>query len=132
MKIHLLKNQQISSEAFQWLQNKYKAADSMSHDQYAAFIAEGCELHFANNPVAKGKDALLHGIDLFWATISGMNHNFQNVLGKDNYIVLEALVDYTRKDGKVVHCPCVTIIERNQQGLCINIRIFIDTTPVYA
>jgi hypothetical protein len=132
MKTHLLKTQQLGAEAFQWLQNKYLAADSMHEDRYGAFIADDCELHFANNPVAKGKAALLHGISLFWATIAGMNHNFQNVFGSDHYVILEALVDYTRKDTKVVHVPAVTIIERNAQGLCSNIRIFIDVSPVYA
>jgi hypothetical protein len=119
MKTNLLKTQTLSAEAFQWLQNKYLAVDSRNHNEYG------------NNPLAIGKDALLQGIDNFWASIHGLNHNFINILGTDNKLVLEAVIDYTRADDKVVKTPCVTIIERNQDGFATSIRIFIDTTPVY-
>ncbi len=132
MKTHLLKNQTLSMEAFQWLQNKYLAVDSRNHNEYAKYLSDDCVLQFGNNPLAIGEDALLQGIDGFWASIHGLNHNFINVLGTDNQLVLEAIIDYTRADDKVVQTPCVTIIERNEKGLANSIRIFIDTTPVYS
>ena len=121
----------ISAEAFQWLQQKYLAVDSRNHTAYATFLSDDCELQFGNNPLAIGEDAVLSGIDNFWHSIHGLNHNFINVLGTDDYIVLEANIDYTRTDDKVVQTPCVTLIERNTDGLATSIRIFIDTTPVY-
>ncbi|KOY84518.1 hypothetical protein AD998_20185 [bacterium 336/3] len=132
MKIHLLQTQNLSNEAFQWVQNKYLAVDSRNHNEYAKYLNDDCVLQFGNNPLAVGEDALLQGIDNFWASIHGLNHNFINVLGTDNLIVLEAVIDYTRTDDKVVQTPCVTIIDRNEKGLATSIRIFIDTTPVYA
>ena len=131
MKTTLLKKQVMSPEAFQWLQNKYLAVDSRSHTEYAKYLSDDCVLQFGNNPLAVGEDALLQGIDNFWDSIHGLNHNFINVLGTDDCIVLEAVIDYTRTDDKVVQTPCVTIIERNGNGLANSIRIFIDTTPVY-
>ena len=132
MKTHLLKKQALSEESFTWLKNKYLAVDSRNHAEYAKYLADDCVLQFGNNPLAIGEDALLPGIDNFWASIHGLNHNFINVLGTDNQLVLEAVIDYTRTDDKVVQTPYVTIIERNEDGLAISIRIFIDTTPVYS
>ena len=131
MKTHRLKQQMISADAFQWLQNKYLAVDSRNHNEYAKYLSDDCALQFGNNPLAVGENALLQGIDNFWDSIHGLNHNFINVLGTDNCLVLEAVIDYTRVDNKVVQTPCVTIIERNDEGLAKSIRIFIDTTPVY-
>ena len=122
----------VSETAFTWLQHKYLAVDSRSHTEYAKYLADDCVLQFANNPVAMGEDAVLKGIDNFWDSIHGLNHNFINVLGTDDYLVLEAVIDYNRTDDKVVQTPCVTLIERNSDGLASSIRIFIDTTPVYS
>jgi hypothetical protein len=127
-----LKNQTISTETFSWLQNKYKAVDSRNHSEYAKYLADDCVLQFGNNPLSVGKDALLQGIDNFWVSIHGLNHNFINVLGTDNHLVLEAIIDYTKTDDKVLQTPCVTIIERNSGGFAVSIRIFVDITPVYA
>ncbi len=132
MKTNLLKTQTLSPDAFQWLQNKYLAVDSRNHIEYAKYLADDCTLQFGNNPLAVGEEALLLGIDNFWASIHGLNHNFINVLGTDNQIVLEAIIDYTRMDDKIVQTPCVTMIDRNTEGFATSIRIFIDTTPVYA
>ena len=132
MKTDHLKTQMLYSEAFQWLQNKYLAVDGRNHAAYANYLADDCVLQFGNNPLATGEDAVLQGIDNFWASIHGLNHNFLNVLGTDHQLVLEALIDYTRADDRVVQIPCVTLIDRNEAGLATSIRIFIDVAPVYA
>lgn len=121
----------ISTPAFEWLQNKYRAVDSRNHNEYAKFLAGDCMLQFGNNPVVQGDECLLLGIDNFWRNIHGLNHHFINIVGTDDLVVLEALIDYTRVDDKIVTIPCVTIIERNTNGLAAAIKIFIDTTPVF-
>jgi hypothetical protein len=131
MTTHFLKTNQLSEEAFAWLQDKYRAVDSRDHDGYARFLADNCSLQFANNPIVHGEEALLAGIDNFWQSIHGLNHNFMNVLGTEDQMVLEANIDYTRADDRVVVIPCVTIIERNNEGLAESIRIFLDVTPLF-
>lgn len=51
--------------------------------------------------------------------------------GNYHLIAAEALIDYVRKDGKMVTVPCVTLIERNEDGLASSVRIFIDVAPVF-
>ena len=126
-----LENQMLTPEAFTWLQNKYLAIDSTNKEAFASFLAKDCTLQFGNNPLVVGRIDLVEGIEHFWKTIKGLNHNFINVLGNDNHISLEANIDYTRLDGKIVVTPCVTNIKRNSEGLATSIKIFLDVAPVF-
>ena len=49
--------------------------------------------------------------------------------------VVEADIDYTRTDGKVVTTPCVTLLHRAgdaEPARVDHVRIFIDLAPVFA
>lgn len=131
MRTHQLKTIQISDEALSWLKSKYEAVDSMNAEAYRTFLSEDCELQFGNNPVVKCNNEIIGGLKHFWDSIHGLDHTFLNILGNDHLIAAEALIDYVRKDGKVVTVPCVTLIERNQEGLASSVRIFIDVAPVF-
>ncbi|MCH8487331.1 MAG: nuclear transport factor 2 family protein [Candidatus Cyclonatronum sp.] len=131
MRTHQLKTTQISEEAFIWLKSKYEAVDTMDAGAYRTFLSEDCELQFGNNPILKCNNEIIGGLQHFWDALNGLDHSFINILGTDNQIAAEALIDYTRKDGKVVTVPCVTIIGRNQDGLASSVRIFIDVAPVF-
>ena len=45
--------------------------------------------------------------------------------------MLEANVEYLRKDGKSVTVPVVTVLERSGE-LVKSLRIYLDLAPVYA
>lgn len=132
MRTDKLKTVQISEQALNWLKDKYTAVDTMDADKYRTFLSEDCKLMFGNNPVVECNNEIIGGIKHFWGAINGLNHSFINVLGNDTMFAAEALIDYTRRDNKVVTVPCVTVIERNNAGLAKYIGIFIDTTPVFA
>lgn len=132
MRTHHLKNAQVSEETLNWLQSKYQAVDSMNAEAYRTFLSEDCELQFGNNPIVKCNNEIIGGLKHFWDAIQGLDHSFLNILGNDHLIAAEALIDYTRKDSKVVTVPCVTVIERNEDGLASSVRIFMDSTPVFA
>lgn len=131
MRTSKIKNVQISDNALTWLKEKYLAVDSMNAEKYRAFLAPDCQLQFGNNPVVQCNNEIIGGIKHFWETIHGLDHSFLNILGTDRHFAAEAIIDYTRKDSQVVQIPCVTIIQRNDQGLASSIQIFIDTTPIY-
>lgn len=131
MRLNNLKTIQISENAFNWLKEKYTAVDQMNPENYRNFLSEDCQLQFGNNPIVKCNNEIIGGIKHFWDSINGLDHSFINILGNDYLFSAEALIDYTRKDGKIVNIPCVTIIERNEFGLAKFIKIFIDTTPIF-
>jgi len=131
MKTDKVRTIQVSDDAFAWLKEKYLAVDAMDAERYRAFLAEECQLQFGNNPIVNCNNEIIGGIKHFWETINGLDHSFLNVLGDDHHFAAEALIDYTRKDNRIVQIPCVTIIKRNNEGLASSIQIFIDTTPIY-
>jgi hypothetical protein len=131
MKVEEIKINQLSTEAFAWLQGKYAAVDAMNLVGYGTFLAEDCILQFGNNPLTHGKQEILTGIGHFWSLIGGLNHNVQSIVGTDHFFAMEANIDYTRKDDKVVMVHCVTIIERNEAGLATSIRIFLNDSPIF-
>lgn len=126
-----IKFSQVPDETLAWLMAKYKAVDSMNRDAYAAFLSADCQLNFGNNPTAQGREEVLSGIQQFWGAIGGLNHNFIHVFGNRDHFAAEAVIDYTRKDGKVVRIPCVTTIHRNTEGQAKTISIYIDITPIF-
>jgi hypothetical protein len=131
MRTNNIQSVQISDKALAWLKEKYIAVDAMDAEKYRTFLAPDCQLQFGNNPIVKCNNEIIGGIKHFWETINGLDHSFLNVLGSDQYFAAEAIIDYTRKDNQVVQIPCVTIIQRNDEGLAYSIQIFIDTTPIY-
>lgn len=131
MEVSNLNETQVSNAALEWLKQKYIAVDAMNAESYRTFLADDCELQFGNNPLVKCNNEIIGGIKHFWETINGLSHSFLNVLGNDQHIAAEAIIDYTRKDQKVVQVPCVTVIKRNDSGLASSIKIFLDTTPIY-
>lgn len=131
MRTDNLKKTEISQTAFEWLKAKYTIVDKMDAEAYRSFLAADCQLMFGNNPVVKCNNEIIGGIKHFWEAINGLDHSFISILGSDYHFSAEALIDYTRKDNKVVVIPCVTVIERNTDGLASFIKIFIDTTPIF-
>ena len=132
MRTNKIRINQVSGETFEWLKAKYIAVDNMDADAYRSFLAEDCQLMFGNNPVVRCNNEIIGGIKHFWESISGLDHSFLNIIGKDNFLAAEALIDYTRKDNQIIQIPCVTIIERNEEGLASFVKIFIDTTPIFS
>jgi hypothetical protein len=132
MKTNNLNLVQVSSSTLDWLKSKYTAVDAMNAETYRSFLAPECQLQFGNNPIARGRDDLVSGIKHFWSLIGGLDHSFINVLGDDQYVALDAMIEYKRKDGSGVLLPCVTTIERNTDGVAKFIKIFIDTAPIFS
>lgn len=131
MKTDQLKVITISDSALEWLKAKYTAADSLDAEEYRKFLAEDAQLQFGNSPIVSSANEIVQALGNFWKTINGMKHSFLNIIGTDNYFVVEALVDYTRKDDHVVQIPAATIIERNADGLVSFIRAYLDIAPIY-
>lgn len=127
-----LKINQLSPEAFAWYQQYLDAVDSVDAERYGQFLTDDCEFQFGNNPVVKGKQAILEGLKQFWAAYDGEEHILHSIMGRDNYFALEATNIYQRKDGKKVSIPAVAVTERNDEGLAKSIRVFIDIAPLYA
>jgi hypothetical protein len=109
----------------------YETVDSMDLDAFKAMHSKNARVKFANFPAAEGPEQIAGAIGQFWSTIGGLKHNFINRWDNPEESILEVAVDYTRKDGKSVTIPCVSILkpEGDKVG---ELRVFIDVAPLYA
>lgn len=113
------------------IQQYYSAVDSMNVEAFAALHTEDTRLRFGNAETVVGHEAVVQGIVAFWSTIKGLRHNFVQTWEEGDVEIVEALIDYTRQDGKVVTVPCTSIL-RKRGKLIHDLRIYMDISPVYA
>lgn len=116
-----------------WVRRYYDDVDHMRIDEYMAWHTPDVTVQFGNNPPAHGTAEVRGAISHFWEIIGGLRHHFVNVWDTgDGTTVLEARIDYTRLDGRVVTTPCVTLLHRDTDGQVDSVRIHIDLAPVFA
>jgi hypothetical protein len=114
-----------------WLRDYYDDVDHMRLEEFLAWHTDDVQVQFGNNPTAKGKDEVRFAIGHFWEMIGGLKHHFVTVVQDGPTTVLEANIDYQRKDGQMVTVPCATLLHR--QGEKVDqVKIFADLTPVFA
>ena len=114
-----------------WFSDLFASIDAMNLDAFAAGLAPDAEVVVGNNPPMRGRQAAREGIGGFFSSIAGIRHSMTHVVEGNGMTVMEAKVDYTRKDGHTVTVPAVTILER-QGDLVTSLRIYVDVAPVYA
>jgi hypothetical protein len=114
-----------------WTREYFDDVDNMRLDAWIARHSDDVVVRFGNNPPAHGKSEVSTNIAHFWTMIDGLKHTFVNQWEIDDTAIVEADIDYTRKDGGVVSVPCTTILHRSDD-LVDQVRVFIDLAPVFA
>lgn len=132
MRTNKLKINQLSPKTYEWYLAYLQAIDTKNVEVYGTFLAEDCVMQSNNNPSVQGKAAILQGLSDYWTTFDSLTHDLLNLYGTDSSFVLEALNHYKRNDGKVITVPAVAITDRNVTGLVTSIRLYTDTTPLFA
>jgi ketosteroid isomerase-like protein len=112
--------------------NMFADIDSMDPDAWAAYLAEDVTMRFGNGEPVHGRRACRDAWAGFCATIDGVRHEIVQQWEDAPATIVEANVTYTRKDGRSVTVPCVTIYRTNAAEEIDDYRIFIDVAPVMA
>lgn len=120
-----------------WVHRYYDDVDHMRLPEFLAWHSADVTVQFANNPEARGQEQVAGAIGHFWEMIGGLKHNIVNVWEHvDGTTAVEANIDYTRQDGRVVTTPCVTLLHRaeavSDDASIDAVRIFVDLAPVFA
>ena len=115
----------------EWLRDYYDNVDNMRLDDFVDSHTDDVIVQMGNNPPAHGKEQVREAIGQFWTMIDGLEHNFSQVHESGGTTVLEAQIDYTRKDGKVVTVPCASVLDRAEDGRVAALRVYIDLAPVF-
>ena len=132
MKTDKLRFNSLSAEAYQWYLSYLEALDAKDVDAYGAFLADDCVMQQNNAEPVEGKAAILAGLAQYWNTFGTLEHELLNIYGTDSAFMLEALNDYTRKDGKPVTLRAVALTDRNEAGQVVSFRFYTDTAPLFA
>jgi ketosteroid isomerase-like protein len=119
------------SEMSGWLRDYYDDVDNMRLQAFVDRHTDDVVVKFGNNPPAVGKAEVEKAIGYFWTMIGGLRHQFVNVFADGDTTILEAEIDYERKDGVHVMVPCTSILHR-RDGLVDGLRVYLDLAPVFA
>jgi hypothetical protein len=132
MKTSNLRLNQLSPQAFEKYLAYLQALDAKDIAAFGDYLAEGIQVQFNNDPPMQGKAVVLQNLGYYWQTFGALEHELINLLGTDQSHVLEALNYYQRLDGHPATVKAVAFTDWNEQGLISSIRIYQDTSPVFA
>ena len=117
----------------QWVADFFRVVDTVDIDKLSAWFADDIELRFANNPPITDKGTALHVMTEFYGSIAGMKHESEIIVRQDDDTVSQqAIVTYTRHDGREVRLPVSSYMHRNQAAILDKLWIYIDIAPLYA
>jgi ketosteroid isomerase-like protein len=118
-------------EIKKWLESIGNSIDSMDADNFAQFLTDDCIFRFGNQPDVNGKTAIRDYVAEFFQMIGGSKHKVIDYWTRDNTIVWQGEVLYTRLDGKKVSVNFVNIFHM-EVNLIKDYLIYIDNTPLFA
>ena len=115
-----------------WVKDYYATVDSMNMEKYLAYHTDNVKLRFGSTPTTEGKAAVEEGLNHLWDALDSMKHTMTGVWQEGNVTIVEANILYTRKDGKAVSLPCVTVLRTEADNLVNDVRINMDISPLFA
>ena len=116
-----------------WITDYYADVDAMNLPSYLDRHTEDAEVVFGNHPPAVGRQAIGEAIGGFWSLIGGLRHERRNLWFVDDgrTAVFEVITHYTTKGGAAVSMPCVSILDRADDGRVRSLRVHIDLAPLF-
>jgi ketosteroid isomerase-like protein len=109
----------------------FHAVDTKDLDVLKSMFTADSRFVFANQEPLLGIDAILAGNAAFFSMVQGLKHELLRVWVVDATTIAETAVTYTRLDGEDVTLPAVTIWDIDAAGLITELRVSVDTTPVF-
>ncbi len=114
-----------------WLRAIYADIDAMNLDGFLGALSDDVELTFGNHPAAHGTAQARAAVGSFWASIGAIKHHIGTISREGDRATVEAKVEITRKDGRVVSMPSCSVIDR-RGGKVTSMRTYVDLSPVSA
>lgn len=132
MRTDNLRINQLSPKTYEYYLAYLQAMDTKNVERYSTFLADDCVMQFNNNAPVQGKAVIVQFLSDYWMTFDSIEHDLLNIYGTDSAFVLEALNHYKRNDGHGVTLRAVAFTDYNEKGLATSVRLYTDTTPLFA
>lgn len=115
-----------------WSDRYYTLLDS-DNPQAWDLLSPNIRVQVGNQPASVGLDALMSGpLGRISNAKKSIRHEFLAVTPMSpDRAVIEAITHYVRHDGAAVSLPVVTVIGRDAAGLIEELRLFMDSTPLF-
>ena len=120
----------MSDETVDWIERQYETVDGMDMGGFLSFIADEAQLRFGNNEPVSGHGQIRGAIGEFWDSIEDLRHEFTGIWERDDVVVLEASIRYTKLDSEAMYIPVMTSIERDGEIITAS-RIYGNMAPLY-
>jgi ketosteroid isomerase-like protein len=105
--------------------------DAFDPDKFVAHLTPDVTFRFGNADPVTGRAAVREAVAGFFSTIDGLTHRIRNVYESGETVIVQADVEYRRKEGKAVTVPNADILVYDGD-LVRDWQIYIDIAPVYA
>ena len=112
--------------------NMFADIDRMDADAWASYLSQDVVMRFGNAEPVSGRRRCRDALAAFYETIDGVRHEIVEQWDADQAAIVESTVTYTRKDGRQVTVPVVTIYRTDDDDLIADYRVFVDLAPVFA
>ena len=99
---------------------------------FANYLADDAVFRFASADEVVGKGNIEQTLGAFYDSVKALRHERHGLWESDDGTVVWADVTYTKHDDSQVTVPVVTIFRRNDAGLIVDYRIFMDAAPLFA
>lgn len=113
-----------------WLRDYYDEVDGLDAAGLARHFADDGTFQLGNGPLIRGRSAIAHGNQAFFATIESLRHDFTHRYRDGSVDIVEANVTYTLPDGHSTTLPGIAVIERGGDNLISASRSYVDMAPV--
>jgi ketosteroid isomerase-like protein len=113
-----------------WLEKIGMVIDAQDSDAFASYFTEDGIFRFGNNDPVQGKQNIRNYVAQFFTLIDNSKHKVINFWEKDDSIVWQGEVLYTRLDVKKVNINFTNILYM-KGDLIKEYLIYIDITPLF-
>jgi limonene-1,2-epoxide hydrolase len=108
----------------------FAAIDANDGEAFAKFLTPDASFRFGSAPAAVGRDAIVAGVEGFFATIAGCSHRIDKVIGRGDSLLCEGWVTYRRHDQTEVAVPFADVFEL-RGDLISEYKIYMDIAPLF-
>lgn len=112
------------------LEALFAAIDAFDAEAFAEFLTPDASFRFGSAPALAGRDAIIAGVNGFFASLAGISHRIDQVIASEDSLLCEGCVTYRRHDQTEIVLPFADVFELHGE-LISEYKIYMDIAPLY-
>ena len=112
-----------------WMTEYFAMVDTRDLDEFLTWYADDATFRFANQPPARGKEAIRAVLEQFYGLVTSMHHEKTGCWADADSGAFEAVAHVVTTDGVCADLPAVSTL-RVRDGLVHEFRFVMDAAPL--